>query len=216
MNSTIFIADDHPLLIKGLKDLLLEKKMNVIGEATDGQTALNFIMRNQPDIAILDVEMPKLTGIEIAKECKKNNLPTKIIIITLHKEINLYLTSKKLNIYGYLLKEFALEEIETCINSVNQGIPYFSKQVKKHIGFTNEDDSILKDFSLTERRILKLISQYKTNKEIGHLLFISSRTVEKYRSKIIIKLNIKQQTNALVKWVQQNKHLFIILITIGY
>ncbi|MEO9569676.1 MAG: response regulator transcription factor [Polaribacter sp.] len=208
MKTTIFIADDHPLLIKGLKDLLIEKKMYVIGEATDGRSALNFILKNKPDIAILDVEMPSLTGIEIAQECKRRNLLTKIIIITLHKEVSLYLKSKKLNIYGYLLKEFALEEIETCINSVKKGVPYFSKQVKNYMGFTNEDNTVLKELTLTERRILKLISQHKTNKEIGHLLFISPRTVEKHRSKTIMKLNLDQQTGSLVRWVQKNKHLF--------
>ncbi|KGL58604.1 response regulator transcription factor [Polaribacter sp. Hel1_85] len=216
MKQSIFIADDHPILIKGLTELLIEKKMNIIGVASDGRSALNFIYKRKPEIAILDVEMPYLTGIEIANECKKNNISTKIILITLHKEIDLYLKAKKLNIYGYLLKEFALEEIELCINSVKNNIPYFSKKVKEYIGFTDEDDRILKDFSLTERRILKLISQYKTNKEIGHLLFISHRTVEKYRSKIIIKLNLDPQTNTLVKWVQQNKHLFTISIIIGY
>ncbi|MCI2229147.1 response regulator transcription factor [Polaribacter sp. MSW13] len=130
MKPTIFIADDHPLLIKGLKNLLIEKKMNVIGEAVDGQSALNFILKRKPDIAILDVEMPNLTGIEIARECKKNDLKTKIILITLHKEMDFYLKSKKLNIYGYLLKEFALDEIETCLQSVIHGTPYFSEQVK--------------------------------------------------------------------------------------
>jgi DNA-binding NarL/FixJ family response regulator len=208
MKNRIFIADDHPLLLKGLEDLLIEKKMNVIGKARDGQTALNFIIKEKPNIAILDVEMPNLTGIEVAKECKKNNLHTKIILITLHKEVNLYLKAKKLNIYGYLLKEFALEEIDTCINSVKNGIPYFSQQVKNYMGFTNENDSILKEFTLVEIRILKLISQYKTNKEIGHLLFISPRTVEKHRSKIILKLKLEHQTSSLVRWVQKNNHLF--------
>lgn len=208
MKQSIFIADDHPILIKGLNDLLIEKKMNVIGVATDGQSALNFIFKRKPDIAILDVEMPNLTGIEIASECKKNNISTKIILITLHKEIDLYLKAKKLNIYGYLLKEFALEEIETCINSVKDGIPYFSKKVKEYIGFTDENNTILKELTLSERRILKLISQHKTNKEIGHILFTSPRTIEKHRSRVITKLNLSQKTGSLSKWVLKNKHLF--------
>ncbi|APZ45195.1 DNA-binding response regulator [Polaribacter reichenbachii] len=208
MKQSIFIADDHPILIKGLNDLLIEKKMNVIGFASDGQSALNFIFKYKPDIAILDVEMPNLTGIEIAEECKKNNFCTKIILITLHKEIDLYLKAKKLNIYGYLLKEFALEEIETCINSVKNGIPYFSKNVKDYIGFTDENNSILKKLTLAEKRILKLISQHKTSKEIGHILFSSPRTIEKHRSKIITKLNLSQKSGSLYKWVQKNKHLF--------
>jgi len=208
MSPTIFIADDHPLLVKGLQDLLTEKRFTITGTATDGRAAMNFILKEKPTIAILDVEMPFLTGIEIASECKKNNSSTKIILITLHKEIELYLQAKKLNIYGYLLKEFALEEIEHCINSVSNNIPYFSKQIKNFIGFTEESNTILKELSATEKRILKLIADHKTNKEIGHLLFISPRTVEKHRSKAIIKLDIEQKSGALLNWVQKNRHLF--------
>lgn len=208
MKLKIFIADDHPLLIKGLKEYLLEKKYNIVGTATDGQAAYNFIVREQPDIAILDVEMPSLSGIEIAKQCQRADIPVKIILITLHKEIDLYLQAKKFNIYGYLLKEFALKEIGQCINSVARGKPFFSKKIKDLIGFTDESRKVLKNITLNERRILKLISQHKTNKEIGHLLFISSRTVEKYRSKIIMKLNLSRGTGSLSIWVQKNKHLF--------
>ena len=204
----IFIADDHPILLKGLEDLLKEKKFNVVGKATDGQSALNFILKNKPDIAILDVEMPLKTGIEIAKHCKSNKLDTKIILITLHKEIDLYLMAKKIGVFGYILKEFAIDEIDTCIESVSNNIPYFSKELKKHIGFTEESNTILTNLSSSEKRILKLISQHKTNKEIGHLLFISPRTVEKHRSKIILKLDLSRKTGALLTWVLKNKHLF--------
>lgn len=208
LNPSIFIADDHPILIKGLEDLLVEKGFKVVGSATNGQSAFNFILKNEPDIAILDVEMPFLTGIEVAKECMKNNLKTKIILITLHKEVELYLRAKKLNIYGYLLKEFALEEIEKCIQSVSSNAPYFSKKIKGKLGYTEESKKVLKELTSTERRIVKLISQHKTNKEIGHLLFISPRTVEKHRSNIINKLGLEHRTGSLGIWVQKNKHLF--------
>ena len=208
INPKIFIADDHPILVKGLQDLLLEKGHTVVGTASNGQSALNFIFKEEPDIAILDVEMPFLTGIEIAKAIQKNNSKTKIILITLHKEIELYLQAKKLNIYGYLLKEFALEEIEKCLVSVTENKPYFSEKIKDMLGYTQESKNILKELTMTERRIVKLISQHKSNKEIGHLLFISSRTVEKHRSNIINKLNIERKTGTLTTWVQKNKHLF--------
>ncbi|WP_439129224.1 response regulator [Polaribacter sp.] len=204
----LFIADDHPILLKGLEDLLIEKKFDVIGKATNGQEALNFIIKNQPDIAILDVEMPLQTGIEIAKNCKKNKISTKIILITLHKEIDLYLQAKKYGVFGYILKEFALDEIETCIENVSRNIPYFSKEIKQLIGFTEENNTILKELTLSEKRILKLVAQHKTNKEIGHLLFISPRTVEKHRSKIILKLDLPHETGALLSWTLKNKHLF--------
>lgn len=208
INPKIFIADDHPLLIKGLENLLLEKRYNLIGAASDGQTAFNIILKEQPDIAILDIEMPKLSGIEIAKECKKNNLKTKIILITLHKEVDLYLRAKTYNIFGYLLKEFALNEIESCIKSVANGKEYFSESIKKEIGFDSESDNILNSLTQIEKRVINLVARHKTNKEIGHLLFISSRTVEKHRSKIISKLNLSKRTSSLLIWVQKNRHLF--------
>lgn len=208
MRPSIYIADDHPILIKGLTDLLIENKYHIIGTANNGKTALNFILKNEPTIAILDVEMPLLTGIEVAKECLKENISTKIILITLHKEVQLYLQAKKCNIYGYILKEFALEEIDLCINSVLNNTPFFSQKIKDILNFTEDDTSILNNFTLAERRILKLISQHKTNKEIGHLLFLSPRTIEKYRSKIILKLDLSHKTGALLKWTQKNKHLF--------
>jgi len=208
MRPKIFIADDHPILVKGLKDLLLEKEYHVVGTATNGQAALNFIFKEQPDIAILDVEMPFLTGIEIAKAVQKEAHNTKIVLITLHKEVELYLQAKKLNIFGYLLKEFALEEIEKCLESVAENQPYFSEKIKDMLGYTQESKSILNELTMTEKRIVKLIAQHKSNKEIGHLLFISPRTVEKHRSNIINKLNIERKTGALSTWVQKNKHLF--------
>jgi DNA-binding NarL/FixJ family response regulator len=208
MKTSIFIADDHPLLLKGLEELLLEKKMNVVGKASNGKDALNFITLKKPDIAILDIQMPNLTGLEVAKACQKSKLETKIIIITLHKEIDLYLKAKEYNIFGYLLKEFAIEEIENCIHSVEIGIPYFSEQIKKNMDFTSESNSILKTLAPREILVLRLISKYKTNKEIGHILFISHRTVEKHRSNIISKLNLSHETNSLSVWVQKNKHLF--------
>jgi DNA-binding NarL/FixJ family response regulator len=204
----IFIADDHPILLKGLEDLLLEKKFNVIGKAHDGRSALNFIVKHTPDIAILDVEMPFYSGLEIAEYCKKNKIKTKIVLITLHKDMNLYLASKKNGVFGYLLKELALDEIENCIISVSNKTPYFSEALQSFIGFTEESASILGILSISEKRILKLIAQHKTNKEIGRLLFISPRTVEKHRSKIILKLDLPQETRALYTWVQKNKHLF--------
>lgn len=208
MIPNIFIADDHPIVIKGLNSILEEKKMRVVGTADNGRSALNFIIKNKPDIAVLDIDMPCLTGIEIAEICKKNNLHTKIVLMTFHKEVTYYLKAKDYNVYGYLLKEFAVEEIECCINSVQENIPYFSKKIKDFLGFTDESNEVLKNLSSKEQRILKLISQYKSNLEIGEILFMSHRTVEKHRSKIILKLNLERTTGVLSLWVQKNKHLF--------
>ncbi|MDT7832431.1 response regulator transcription factor [Flavobacteriaceae bacterium S356] len=203
----IFIADDHPIIVKGIKNVLEENNIQVIGTAFDGQAAFNFIIKEKPEIAILDVEMPYLTGIEIAKMCKKHNSKTKIILITLHKQMHFYTESKKYNVYGYLLKEFALQEIRDCVISVKNNIPYFNDKLKSYLNFTDENENILRNLSKKELRVLKLVSQHKTNKEIAELLFISVRTVEKHRGSIILKLELSHVTNSLLIWVQKNKHL---------
>ncbi len=201
---TIITADDHPLLLKGLNDFLLEKKFNVIGSGNNGQEAYDLIIKEDPDIAILDIQMPLMTGLDVAKECKLNNIKTKIILITFHKEKVLFQKANELNIFGYILKEFAIEEIETCIKSVTEGIPYFSPKIKDLLGINPYKDSYFSNLTPSEKKILKLIAKDKTNKEIASLLFISYRTVEKHRSNIISKLKLEHKTNSLLKWAKDN------------
>jgi len=200
---SIITADDHPLLLKGLNDFLLEKKYNLIGSGANGREAYNLITQQTPDIAILDIQMPYMSGLEIAKKCKTNNITTKIVLITLHKEKDLYQQAQELNIFGYILKEFALEEIENCIKTVTGGEPYFSPRIKDLLGKNSMDNDALSTLTPSERKILKLIARDKTNKEIASLLFISYRTVEKHRSNIITKLSLEPKTNSLLIWAKE-------------
>tara|TARA_B100000795_G_C22787424_1_gene435261 strand:- start:431 stop:1063 length:633 start_codon:yes stop_codon:yes gene_type:complete len=203
-NESIITADDHPLLLKGLNDFLLEKKYNIIDSANNGKEAYNLIVKLKPDIAILDIQMPYMTGLEVAKECKKNKITTKIILITFHKEKVLFQKASELNIFGYILKEFAIEEIENCIKSVTEGVPYFSPRIKDLLSINPCKDSSLKDLTPSEKKILKLIVKGQTNKDIASLLFISHRTVEKHRSNIIQKLKLEHKTNSLLIWAKDN------------
>ncbi|EDM45601.1 two component transcriptional regulator, LuxR family protein [unidentified eubacterium SCB49] len=203
---TIITADDHPLLLKGLNDLLLEKNYNLIGSANDGQEAFNLILEKKPNIAILDIQMPFMNGIEVAKKCSEQAPNTKVIFITLYKEKELYDKANNLNIFGYILKEFALEEIETCLNIVARGEQYYSPKIQKLLGVTHGKNDILDVLTPSERKILKLIATDKTNKEIASLLFISHRTVEKHRSNIILKLQLEPKTNSLLIWAKENNH----------
>lgn len=202
---SIIIADDHPLLLKGLSDFLVEKGYNLIGSGKDGREAYNLIIQKQPDIAILDIQMPFMSGIEIARKCGNQKIDTKIVLITLHKEKELYQKAKELNIFGYILKEFALEEIETCIQTVKTGKPFFSEKLKELIGIVFIEDNDLNKLTPSEKKILKLIAQDKTNKEIASHLFISYRTVEKHRSNIITKLELEPKTNSLLIWAKEHQ-----------
>ena len=207
MKPTIVIADDHPLVLKGLTDFLTEKDHNLIASANNGKVALSLIKAYKPDIAILDIKMPFFSGLEIAHKCNESNLKTKIILITLEKDEATYLEAKKLGIYGYVLKEFALDEIENCIASVVKGKPYFSPELISYIEIDTTSEQ-LKTLTATELKILKHISKNKTAKEIAEELFCSPRTVEKHKSHIIRKLNIEKAPNSLLKWAKEHqKHL---------
>ncbi|BAO75221.1 response regulator [Winogradskyella sp. PG-2] len=207
MSPNIIIADDHPLILKGLKDFLDEKNLNVIAVAKNGKEALALIKAYSPDIAILDIKMPFYTGLEIAEKCKANKIATKIVLITLEKDEEIYIKAKSLGIYGYVLKEFALDEIENCIASVVQGKSYFSPELLNFIEVKKKPKH-LELLTQHEFRIVGLIVNNKTAIEIAEILSISHRTVEKHKSNIIKKLQLERKQNSLLIWAKENSDFF--------
>ncbi len=207
MNS-IVIADDHPLLLRGLSDFLTSKGFNIIGVAEDGQSAYNLIVKLKPDIAILDIRMPHKTGLEIAEDCQKNKLSTKIILITFDQEEELYEQAKSLNVYGYILKELAIEEIEICIQHLLKNEPYFSKQIESYLKKSPSGDDSLNVLTKTEKKVITLIAANKTSQEIAEELSVSIKTIHKHRSHIIAKLKLDNKPTSLSVWANLNKHQF--------
>ncbi|MFI1744494.1 response regulator [Thalassobellus sediminis] len=207
MSTSIVIADDHPLMLRGLTDFLTSKNFDIVGSATDGNSAYNLIVKLKPEIAILDIRMPHKTGIEIAEACKKNNLPTKIILITFDKEEDLYDKAKEHNVYGYILKDFAIEEIEICIENVINNQPYFSEEIQSYLNHNihNEKPKGLELLTRSELKITKLISENKTSQDIAKELNISVRTVDKHRSNIVAKLGLDNKPTSLSIWANVNK-----------
>lgn len=210
MKSSIVIADDHPLMLKGMSNYVSSLGYNIIGSATDGQTAYNLIVKLKPKIAILDIRMPHKTGLEIAHDCKTNHIDTKIILITFDKREDVYEKAKELNIYGYILKEFAVEEIETCIENVIANQPYFSRELIPNLEKTykNTDLTALNKLTKTEIKIIKHIANNLTSPEIADELAISPRTVDKHRSNIVNKLKLNGKHNGLFLWASNNKDIF--------
>lgn len=203
MNPTIIIADDHPLVLKGLQEFLNEKDFNVLASAKNGKEALTLIKAHSPDIAILDIKMPFYTGLQIAEICKTDNLPTKIVLITFEKDQLIYDKAKSLDIYGYVLKEFALDEIENCISSVIKDKPYFSPDLLAYIEVDQAPEGLDK-LSPGEVKILKLIGANKTATEIAKELYISVRTVEKHKTNIRRKLSIDSKSASLYFFAKEN------------
>src|SRR5690606_34980442 len=194
-------------MLRGLSDFLKGRGHNIVGSAPDGQSAYNLIVKLKPDIAILDIRMPYMTGLEIAAECKKNKIPTKIVLITFDKEEELYDQSRELGVYGYILKELAIEEIEVCLENVIANKPYFSSEIAAYLNSTDKTlkPEFLSSLSEQELKILSLIAQNKTAREIGEILFISTLTVEKHKSNLIKKLNIEPFQNNLLIWAKENQ-----------
>jgi DNA-binding NarL/FixJ family response regulator len=207
---TLVVADDHPLLLCGLVGQLKEYNYNVIGTAENGAQALTKIMELQPTIAILDEEMPMLTGFEVIQKCKEQQVATKFIILTSHKEKAFIYKAKKLNISGYILKDEPFTEIHNCIQSVSKGTPYFSA-VFNNV-FNDEvapQLQILKLLSPSERTIVRLVAQEKSSKDIAELLSLSARTIEKHRSNIINKLGLAKEKDILTIWAKENIEFFL-------
>ncbi len=205
MSLNIVIADDHPLMLRGLKDFLTSKGFNIVGVAEDGNSAYNLIVKLKPDIAILDIRMPHKTGVEIAEDCKKNDIETKVILITFDKEEELFKKAKEYNVYGYILKEFAIEEIEMCIKNVSEGNPYFSEELKDFLEPSKPDKKVINTLTKTERKILSLIAENKTSQEIAKELTVSIKTIHKHRTHIIAKLDLDNKPTSLLIWANLNR-----------
>ena len=209
MNSKLKIlnADDHPLLREGLFYILNKNEnFKIIGQAADGQEALNLIRVQKPDIAILDVQMPKLDGFEVAKILIKEKLATKIIFLTMFKDVELIKKVFDLGVKGYVLKENAVNDIVTCIESVAENKFFISPQASDILFKQKEQKKKPVDEKLThsEKKILSLIAQDKSSKEIAEELFVSVKTIENHRSNICKKLGITGNS-ALLIYALKNK-----------
>jgi DNA-binding NarL/FixJ family response regulator len=206
MHTSIVIADDHPLMLRGLTDFLTSRGYDILGSADDGKAAYNLIVKLKPSIAILDIRMPYKTGLDIAEEVQKNNLDTKVILITFDKEEELYEKALEFGVYGYILKEFAIEEIENCIAQVKNNTPYFSEEIADYLNYnSNKKPEVLELLTKSELKIVKLISEAKTSQEIAEELSISPRTVDKHRSNIVSKLDLDNKPTSLSIWANLNK-----------
>ena len=198
---SVVIADDHPMTLKGLKDEFLESSYNVVGEAINGMQALELILTLEPTIALLDIEMPILTGFEVIKMVKQKELKTKFIVLSFHKEKEYISQAKALQINGYLLKEDSFAVIENCIkNILNDKICFSPSFEASSLESVSEEFKLIKLLTPSEKTILKLIAQQMSSNEIAETLFISPRTVEKHRSNILAKLEIDNSNNALINW----------------
>jgi len=208
----ITLADDHPVFRNGLRQIVeAESDFKVIGEACDGEKALEQIKALSPEVAILDISMPKLDGLAVADIVHEEGLPVKIVLVTMYREEKLFKKALEAGVKGYVLKDSAAIDIISCLNAVAAGENYTSpelttyliKRVRK-VDIALTPQSSLDSLSDTERRLLSLIADCKTNKEMAQELFISVRTVETHRNNICKKLDV-HGSHALMKFALDHK-----------
>lgn len=208
----ILIVDDHPLFRNGLRQVIqADDRFELIGEAADGEAAWKVILEKKPDVAVLDINLPRLTGLEVARRVAEKKLPTRLIILTMLKEEDLINRALDFGVSGFVLKENAVEDIVSAIVTAAEGGHYLSPAVS---GFLvrrrGRAEALaahkpgLDDLTRAERRILKLIAEKKTSREIASELFISPRTVEAHRANISEKLDL-HGSHSLLQFALENR-----------
>ncbi|HEX8249423.1 MAG TPA: response regulator transcription factor [Pyrinomonadaceae bacterium] len=207
----ILIADDHPIFRGGLKSVIeKERGLRVVAEAETGAAALELIKEYQPDVAVLDLDMPEMDGFAVARELQILRLPVSVVILTMHKDELHFNRAIDLNVRGFVIKDGAAAEVVGCIKSVAAGKEYFSpvlssfllSRARRVSSFAGQAG--VNDLTPTERRVLSLLAELKTSKDIAATLGVSPRTVENHRAHICSKLNL-QGSHALTKFAIQHK-----------
>jgi DNA-binding NarL/FixJ family response regulator len=203
----ILISDDHPFTLMGTKAYVQALGHHICEMCSNGISTYNMLLKHQPDIALLDMSMPGMNGIEILEKLQTSGLSTKVILLTMHKERSVFNRAKELGVKGYVLKEFSTDVLGECIQAVLHGATWFSAQLSENLHTDADKESMLTNLTFAEKKIVTLIGQQHTSKEIAHLLFIAEKTVENHRYNIMKKLGLPAEKNALLVWAVQNMPL---------
>ena len=209
----VVIADDHPIFRSGLKFLLETSFSDItIDQFENGGDVIDFIKNVTPDIIIVDIDMPVKNGLEVCEAVTGMNITSKLIVLTMYKDVEMLKLAFYNGASGYLVKDNTSEELVDCIQTVIAGKSYLAKDVREDGKNLFSDDKmkyqigdLIHSLTQTELKTLKLVSQKYSSKEIANLLFVSVKSVENYRSRICKKLNLDARNNSLLLWIMDNK-----------
>jgi DNA-binding NarL/FixJ family response regulator len=199
---TIVIADDHPLIRKGIGEILRgDAAISLIGEATNGEDALRLIREKKPALAVMDVSMPKMTGLQVAAEVQREALPVRIVLVTMHGGEETLQGALSLGVRGFVSKESATDEILACVHLVASGRTYLSASFERSATPQPAAGATPGMGTLTaaERNVVRRIARGLSTKEIAEQLGVSPKTVENQRASICVKLGLKG-SNALIRF----------------
>ncbi len=201
----VLIADDHPIFRNGLKMVIeADRRLKVVAEAEDGESALAGIRKLQPDVTVLDIDMPPPDGFAVARQVLEERLPVGIIFLTMHKERSLFDAALNAGVKGFIVKDGAVNEIVGCIKAVAAGESFFSPTLSGHLLTKQKQAAQLYNLSSVERRVLLLVAESMRNKEIAEKMFLSVRTIEHHRANICAKLGLSGK-NALLTFALTHK-----------
>ena len=197
----VLLADDHQIVRQGLRAMLEHEGYKVVGEASDGREAIRMAETTHPDVAILDLAMPALNGLDAAREILRGSPRTKAILLTMHTEDPYVLEALRAGVSGYVLKTQAALDLIQAIREVTRGAIYLSPGVSKTVvdAYRNKSDLPPDPLSPREREVLQLVAEGKTTKEVAALLGVSVKTAESHRTRIMSKLGI-HETAGLVRY----------------
>ena len=202
----ILIADDHPIFRRGLRFVIeSDAALEVVAEVDNGRDALERIQAIEPDVAVLDVNMPEADGLAVAREIQRKNMPTLAVFLTMHADEAIFNAALDADVKGFVIKDGAANDIIACIKSAAGGKSFFSSALSEYLlDRRARPKSPLDNLTAAERRVLRLIAAGKSTKEVAEELFVSPRTIDHHRANIAAKLDLKGK-NALLTYALTNK-----------
>ena len=208
----VFIVDDHPVFRAGLKEVIeSDQQFCLAGEAADAATALVQIRSSRPDVAVIDIHLPDMNGLDLLRSLRVLSHPPAVMVLTMHDEESTFNAAMDAGAQGFILKDNAISDVLVGLKAMASGGIFISPSIASHLVRRHQRTSALKQqkkglaaLTPTERRVLRLVAENKTNREIGSELFISHRTVETHRTHICEKLELAG-TRALLKFAFEHK-----------
>ena len=219
---TILVADDHPVVREGIVNVVKHvPSFEIIHESGDGVDAIQCIRDFHPDVVLLDISMPGMSGIDVIRQARKEHISSDFVILTMYDDEAYFEEAMDLGVKGYLLKENALTDLENCLKSILAGKFYISPSLSGFLVKNNQNTKTLlaktpglANLTKTERKILTLLSDNKTSKKIAEAMFISVRTVQNHRNNICQKLNLRGHHSLLEFAIRHRSELSLSLIHI--
>jgi two-component system, NarL family, response regulator NreC len=201
MTTRLLLADDHALVRQGLKAFLERQGFQVACEAANGREAIKSAMKEQPDVALMDISMPLLNGLDAARELKKTAPKTKVIVLTKHEEDQYVTEALRAGVSGYVLKSQVATDLVHAIHEVCRGSIYLSPGISRAVvgAYLSKTDVPADPLSARERQVLQLVGEGKSTKQIAEQLGLSVKTAESHRARLMRKLDV-HETASLVRY----------------